>query len=394
MFSTRTPPSLAPNPLTAAVARRRAEGATLFDLTSSNPTRAGIVYPSERILAALATPQSLSYEPDPRGVAVAREAVANYYAERGARVDPSRLLLTASTSEAYALLFKVLGDAGDEVLVPTPSYPLFEHLARIESLEPVAYPLAYDRGWSYDADLVRERVTSRTRAVVVVSPNNPTGSTLSRPELDAIVEICRERGIALVCDEVFADYATGEDPRLVPTVAGTEGALTFALNGLSKVAGLPQVKLGWVATSGPEALAAEALARLEFAADLFLSVGTPVQRALPELLALAPEVRDRIRERVGENRAWLAARAGEGSCPCDVLSSPHGWYAVLRIPRVVPEEELVLALVEREGVVAHPGYFFDFEQDGLLVLSLLPPPETFREGAGRAIGYVERLCSR
>lgn len=391
MFSTRTPADLAPNRLSAAIARKRAAGARLIDLTESNPTRAGIEYPSDRILATLATPQGLRYAPDARGLDVARTAVAHYYAARGIAVDPDSVLLTASTSEAYALLFKLLADPGDAVLVPVPSYPLFEHLARVEGVEPIPYPLAFDGRWRIDADAVRERITTGTRAIVVVSPNNPTGSTLKRDELDALVALAAEHDLAIVCDEVFSDYVTRDDPRRVRSVAETSTVLTFALNGLSKIAGLPQLKLGWIVANGPPSVLDEALERLEFAADLFLSVATPVQHALPALLALAPEVRQRILDRVSTNRAWLEARIGPDSV-FRVLQAEGGWYAVVRVPRVVAEEQLVLDLLEHHDVVVHPGYFFDFEQDGMLVLSLLPPADLFREGSARALEYVERLC--
>jgi aspartate/methionine/tyrosine aminotransferase len=396
MFSTRTPGDMTPNPLSAAIARKRAAGSRLLDLTESNPTRAGIDYPAERILSSLAAPGALVYEPDPRGLALAREAVAGYYAARGVAVDPGRVLLTASTSEAYALLFKVLADPRDEVLVPMPSYPLFEHLARVEAVEPVPYPLGFDGAWHVDAAEVRARVTPRTRAVVVVSPNNPTGSALTRDDLAALVEVCADANVALVCDEVFADYVVREDPRLVRSVAETSGALVFALSGLSKVAALPQLKLGWIAANGPPGMLDEALSRLEFAADLFLSVASPVQHALPELLALAPEVSARVRERVAANRAWLESQAC-GESACRVMPSDGGWYAVVRVPRVVPEERMVVDLVERDDVVVHPGYFFDFAREGLLVVSLLPRPEAFRDGASRILAYVERetdLASR
>jgi alanine-synthesizing transaminase len=393
MFSTRTPRDLTPNPLSLAIAEKRRSGARLYDLTQSNPTRAGIAYPSERILAALATPAGLRYEPDARGLSVARDAVAAYYAERDVAVAPERVVLTASTSEAYSLLFKVLADPGDEVLVPVPSYPLFEHLARAEGVAPVFYPLGFDGAWRLDVATIRERVTPRSRAVVVVSPNNPTGSTLKRDELAALVRVCAEHDLALVCDEVFSDYVTRDDPRRVPSVAATADVLTFALNGLSKIAGLPQLKLGWIVANGPTRALDEALARLEFAADLYLSVASPVQQALPSLLAVAPEIRDRIRARVADNRAWLESRVG-GESPCDVLPAEGGWNAVVRVPRIVPDERLVLDLLEREDVVAHPGFFFDFDRDGLLVLSLLPAEDEFRAGAGRAVAYVERACAR
>lgn len=389
MFSSRTPLDLTPNPLVEAIARRRASGADLIDLTVSNPTRAGIAYPSERILAALATPASLVYEPDARGMAAARGAVADYYAARGVAVDPERVLLTASTSESYGLLFKILADPGDEVLVPVPSYPLIEHLARVEGVVPAPYALDVDADWRVDVADLAARVSERTRAIVVVSPSNPTGSVLRRDELAGLVSLGRERGIALVCDEVFADYVHAPSPRHAASVAGENGALTFTLNGLSKVAGLPQMKLGWIVANGPAAQLGEALARLEFAADLYLSVATPVQQALAELLALAPEVQAEIRSRVGANRSWLDERIGAAGA-VRVLASEGGWNALVRVPRVVPDDALAIELVEREGVLLYPGYFFDVARDGILVVSLLTDPARFREGVDRVIAAVHR----
>lgn len=391
MFSSRTPDDMTPNALSRAIARKRDRGAALLDLTESNPTRARIPYPSDEILAALAAPEGIAYSPDPRGLAIAREAVARYYERRGVRVDPERLVLTASTSEAYALLFKLLADPGDEVLVPVPSYPLFEHLARIEGVTPTPYTLADDGVWRYDAHAVGEALSERTRAVVVVSPNNPTGSVLKQRELDALVAVCREREVALICDEVFSDYPSGAIPNAVSSVASEARALTFTLNGLSKIAGLPQLKVGWIAVNGPDRMASEAMERLEFAADLFLSVGTPVQYALAALLELAPDIQTAIRARVAENRRRLTQMV-DASSPCGLVPSEAGWYGVLRVPRIVPEEELTVRLVEEFDTVVQPGFFFDFPKDGYLVVSLLAPPDVFAEGAARAIGLVERIC--
>jgi len=383
MFSRRTPGSLEPNRLTAALAARRRSGAPVLDLTESNPTRAGLPYP-DALLAPLADASALVYEPTPAGLASAREAVARDYARRGIDVPPDRILLTAGSSEAYAFLFKLLCDAGEGVLVPRPSYPLFELLARLESLEVASYPLAYDGEWHVAASAVERALTSRTRAVVAVSPNNPTGSYLKRDEAEALYELCAREGLALVSDEVFADYAFRPDPRRLPSVATDGPALAFALGGLSKSCGLPQLKLGWIAVSGPRALREEALARLELVADTFLSVGTPVQRALPSLLGRLPELQGPIAARVSGNLAWLADSLGPAS-KASLLRPEGGWYAVLRVPATIPEEELALRLLESRGVLVHPGYFFDFPDEAFLVLSLLPPPGVFRAGL-EAIG--------
>jgi alanine-synthesizing transaminase len=388
MFSTRTPHVLKPNRISELIAAKRAEGLDLLDLTESNPTRAGFDYPAREILDAHASPNGLHYAPDPKGLAVARDAVRDYYRDRGIDVSPERIVLTSSTSEAYGLLFKLLANPGDRVLVPTPSYPLFEHLARAEGVHPVPYPLAFHGRWSIDFEGLRAELHDRSRAIVLVSPNNPTGSCLRRRELDELLHICGERNVGLVCDEVFADFATGRDPDRIVTIAGESGALTFALSGLSKIAALPQLKLGWIVVGGPEAIVEDAVSRLEFLADLYLSVATPVQWALPRLLALAPVVRAQIADRIAANRAFLEARAS-GASVCRVLPSDGGWYAVVRVPRVLGEEELTIDLLERFGLVVHPGYFFDFESEGWIVVSLITRPEVFERGVAALVDYLD-----
>jgi aspartate/methionine/tyrosine aminotransferase len=378
MFSRRTPASLAPNRLTAALEARRRAGAPILDLTQSNPTRAGFAYPAD-LLAGLADAGSLEYEPAPRGLASAREAVAADFARRGLDVPADRILLTASTSEAYAFLFKLLCNAGDSVLVPRPSYPLFELLAGLECVDALPYPLAYDGEWHLSVSGVERAIEANTRAVVVVSPNNPTGSYLKRDEAEALAALCARKGLALISDEVFADYGFGADPRRLRSVATDGPALAFALGGLSKSCGLPQLKLGWLAVSGPAPERQQALRRLELVADTFLSVATPIQRAAPSLLARLPELQAPIRARLAENLAALSAGLTPGS-KATLLRPEGGWSAVLRVPATVPEEDLVLGLLERHGVLVHPGYFFDFPSEAFLVLSLLAPAAEFRAG--------------
>ncbi len=385
MFSSRLHWDLRPNRLAAAVAARRAAGAELLDLTESNPTRAGFVYPAE-VTAALADPRSLLYEPAPAGAPGAREAVAAWYRGRGIDVDAGRILLTASTSEGYAYLFKLLADPGDEVLVPRPSYPLFEFLAAMESVRVAHYPLVYHGRWSVDLDALERAIKPRTRAVVVVNPNNPTGSFVKLDELARLVETCRERGVALVSDEVFAGYPLREDPRRAATLAGVEDAPAFAMSGLSKVAGLPQMKLGWIVAAGPAEFRRAALERLELIADTYLSVGTPVQHAAAALLAAGAEVERQIARRTGENLARLRAAAAEHPA-CRVLDVEGGWYATLQVPRTRSEEEWALALVDA-GVLAQPGFFFDFDAEAFLIVSLLTKPEIFAEGAARIFGVI------
>jgi aspartate/methionine/tyrosine aminotransferase len=383
MFSARTPWDLTPNRLARILKAKRTAGEPVIDLTESNPTRAGIPYPSD-LLTPLADPAALRYEPTPWGLEPAREAVAADFARRGFPLRPDRILLTASTSEAYSLLFKLLCDPGDEVLVPRPGYPLFDYLAGLESVRVVSYPLEYDGAWRLDMAALAAAVTERSRVVVTVNPNNPTGSYLKRDEARALRVLCAERGLALISDEVFADYALGEDPRRMGSVAEDGSGLAFALGGLSKSCGLPQLKLAWIATSGAEGLRSQALSRLEVVADAFLSVGTPVQVAAPSLLARRAELQAPIRARLRENGEMLRARLAVSS-PARLLEREGGWYAVLRVPATHPEEMQVARLLEQSNVLVHPGYFFDFPSEAYFVLSLLPPPPLFAEGLGRIL---------
>jgi alanine-synthesizing transaminase len=381
MFSGRTRWDRTVNRLAAVAATQRASGRRLLDLTETNPTRAGLPAPAD-VLAALAEPGGLRYEPDARGLAAAREAVSADYGRRGIGVPADRLVLTASTSEAYAFLFKLLCDPGDEVLVPRPSYPLFDYLAGLESVSVKPYPLAYDGEWRVDVAALREAVGARTRAVVLVSPNNPTGSFVKADEASALHELAADAGLALVADEVFADYAwPGRAGG--PSFARDGGALAFALGGLSKSCGLPQLKLAWTAVSGPAPRRDEALARLELIADTYLSVATPVQRALPALLDRAAALRAPIAARVAGNLSALE-RLVRGSA-ATLLRGEGGWSAVLHIPATLGEEERALSLLEEQDVLVHPGYFFDFPREAHLVLSLLPPPEEFEEAVTRVL---------
>jgi len=389
MFSTRPPADLAPNRLARALARLRADEEPVLDLTVSNPTTVGLAF-DEEVLAPLASGAGLVYEPEPFGLPEARRAAAAELARRGLAVAPARVVLTASTSEAYAHLFKLLCEPGDEVLVPAPSYPLFDHLARLDAVRAVPYPLDADGGWAIHADQVAGPATARTRALVVVSPNNPTGTYLTRRELGALAALAADRGIALVGDEVFFEYPL-EAPADRASVLEAEGALAFALGGLSKSAALPQVKLGWMAAAGPEALVTEALARLEIIADTYLSVSTPVQHAAPALIEAGRARRALVHARVEQNLAALG-RLAAAHPACRVLPVGGGWSAVVQVPATRSEEELVLALLEEDRVLVHPGYFFDFPREAFLVVSLLPPPAAFAEGMARVLARaVERL---
>ncbi|HXN48496.1 MAG TPA: pyridoxal phosphate-dependent aminotransferase [Bryobacteraceae bacterium] len=384
MFSSRLNWDLRPNRISALLDARRRGGARILDLTESNPTHAGLAYPSAEILAALGDARSLRYEPSPTGVAEARGAVSAYYAARGASVAPDRIVLTASTSEAYGYVFKLLADPGDEVLVPRPSYPLFEFLARLESVRAVDYPLAYDGSWRIDFAALEGALTPRTRAIVVVNPNNPTGSFLKTGELDRLVSLAAARGFAIVSDEVFSDYAFAPDAERVTTLAGVSGALAFSLSGLSKIAGLPQMKLGWIVTSGPEELRAAALARLELIADTYLSASAPAQYGAARLMEAGARVREQISARTRQNLEWV--RDAVAGSALSVLAVEGGWYATLEVPRTRSEEEWALELLDLDGVLVQPGFFFDFETEAFLVVSLLTPPDVFREGVGRVLG--------
>jgi alanine-synthesizing transaminase len=380
--SSRFPASFEPNPLTLAVRRARAAGRHPLDLTLTNPTRAGFDYPPD-LLQALASRDALTYDPEPLGLPAARRAVAADYFRRGIGVHPDRVVLTASTSEAYAWLFKLLcRPIDDEVVIPTPSYPLFHHLTRLDGVRAAPYRLEYHGRWSIDMDTIESAWSDETRAVLVVSPNNPTGSAIERAELVAIGERCAYNGAALIVDEVFADYPMRR-PSLEPLEMPAD-CLTVRLGGLSKSAGLPQVKLGWMAVAGPDAIVAHAMERLELIADTYLSVSTPAQVAASFLIESGAHVRAQILERVRQNDATLRAAAARHPA-IEVLPADAGWSAVLRVPSTRPEEDLVIALLEEEDVLVHPGFFFDFPSECYLVISLLPEPVIFAEGVRRVL---------
>jgi alanine-synthesizing transaminase len=373
MFSRRSSVDPGANRLAEALQRMQQAGEPILDLTVGNPTQAGIAYPEREILEALANPDALVYRPEPFGIASARAAVAD-----DRRLDPGRLVLTASTSEAYSFLFRLLCDPADQILVPRPSYPLFEHLARLDGVELVPYWLRYDDGaWAIDLDDVRRAVGPRARGLVVVNPNHPTGSYVKRDELMALSGL----GLPLISDEVFADYPLGDGGHRVRTALEAEGALVFALGGLSKLVALPQLKLAWIAVGGPEAAVAEALTRLELIADTFLSVGTPVQLALPKLLSLREPVQRAVLARCAGNLDWLRERGRESQLT--VLYVEGGWYAPVRLPGPQPEPEWAQQFLEQDRVLTQPGWFFDFAADSILVLSLLTPEPAFREGFRR-----------
>lgn len=387
MFSRRTHWDRAPNRLARLLDEKRRAGAAILDLAESNPTRAGLTPPAD-LLGPLADPAGLVYEPSPLGLPAARSAVSADYWRRGLAVEPEHIVLTTSTSDAYGQLLKLLCDPGDRLLVPAPSYPLFDYLAGLECVEVDRYPLTYDGEWHLPVASLAAAATLRTRAIVLVNPGNPTGAFLKSHEAGPLIELAAERSLALISDEVFGDYSLSHDARRVVSLAAPDTpALSFSLGGLSKSCGLPQVKLGWLAVAGPRELREEALARLEIVADSYLSVSTPAQRAAPHWLAQLPSLQAPIAERVRANRAELEARL-DASSPASLLRAEGGWYAVLRIPATLSEEERVCRLLERRDVLVHPGYFFDFPDEAYLVLSLLAPEAAFAEGVSRILADV------
>ena len=387
MFSNRTNWHLAPNDLSRVLKDVRASGQEIFDLTISNPTEAGVRLDPEVVLGALVNPEATRYEPQPRGLIEARNAVCHYYREahRVFDLDPERLILTTSTSEAYSYVFRLLANPGDEILVPKPSYPLFQFLADLADVKLVSYLLIYDHGWQIDFDSLYKAATSRSRAVILVHPNNPTGSYASEAETGALNDFCRDYNTALIVDEVFLDYAHDGEPR--SSFAGNTDAPTFTLSGISKISALPQMKLAWIVTSGPSEMVAEAGARLEVIADTFLSMNAPVQLAAPVFLELRKTIQPILLDRLRANLAELDAQLAHYPA-CARLQTEGGWYATLRVPAIESDEDLAIRLVRHAQVSVHPGHFYDFASEGHLVLSLITEPETFREGVGRLLRFM------
>ena len=394
MFSARLPGQLEPNLFSRALAQARASGRILLDLTETNPTSVGISYPAA-LLSALADPAGAAYAPEPRGLRSAREAIAKkpsgrFFADAAPKnrpdgffVDPDHIVLTSSTSEAYSLIFKLLCDPGDRVLVPQPSYPLFDLLTRLDAVDAAPYVLEHHGVWSIDRESLMRASTPRTRAVLIVSPNNPTGSMLRRDDREWLATYAAERQLALIADEVFAEYPLAPRSDAV-SLSGEARALTFVLGGLSKSVGLPQMKLAWIEVTGPPDLVTPALERLDVIADTYLSVSTPVQLAAARLLDEGSAVRVQILTRLMQNLATLNHLV-QAHPAVSVVPPEGGWSVVLRVPAVHREEELVLHLMEKEAVIVHPGYYFDFPNEAYLVLSLLPDPAIFRDGAARVL---------
>ena len=396
MYASRTNWHLERNRFGIALNEHRRRGKPLFDLTNSNPTTCGFIYPEERIFAALSNRRALLYEPESQGLRQAREAIADYYRGRrgffGAEsfVDPGRIVITSSTSEAYNYVFRLLCEVGDEVLVPTPSYPLFEYLAGLADIRPTPYPLLYDQGWQVDFAALSRALTARSKAVMVVHPNNPTGSFMKKEEARGLAESCARRELAIIADEVFLDYADDTEPPC-SFALGSE-ALTFTLSGVSKISLLPQMKLAWIVVSGPSTLVDTAMQRLEVIADTYLSPNTPGQLALPEMLAMRGSLQAQMRRRLCTNLAFLDRLLRQGGS-VNRLRREGGWYAVLRVPAVGSDEDLAIQLLESSDVLVHPGHFFDFPGDGFLVISLISPEAEFQEGAQRLHTFLHRACA-
>jgi len=387
MFSDRTNWKLTPNRLTEALEEVRSSGAHVLDLTVSNPTRVGLHYDEPLILESLASPYAMDYDPQPKGLPGARAAVAAYYqtVHRLHHFDPDRLLLTTSTSEGYSFVFRLLCNPGDELLVPKPSYPLFEFLADLQDVKLVPYPLIFDHGWQMDFPSLEGVVTKRSRAVVVVHPNNPTGSYVHPHEQESLNNFCRKHGLALIADEVFLDYAHNLAPE--GSFAANQDVLTFTLSGVSKISALPQMKVAWIASSGPAAEVERAQARLEVISDTYLSMNAPIQWALPALLKQRTSIQQQLLDRVRANLAQFDRQLAAQQT-CHRLGVEAGWYAILRVPVMQTDEELVVDLLRRKSVLVHPGHFYDFPRDGFLVLSLIPAEAEFLEGIERLFEAV------
>lgn len=386
MFSSRVPADLEPNLVGRLLARLRTVRAEIIDLTESNPTEVGLTIP-DGLLQSLSYRESYRYQPQPLGLTVARKAVVEHLATYDLTVTRDCVVLTAGTSEGYGHLFKLLCDPGDAVMVPRPSYPLFDYLTRLEGVRAVPYQLDYQGRWHVDVNDLQRRLTPRTRAILMVNPNNPTGSFVSADEFDFVTNLCRKYNLALIVDEVFVTYPMDARAMRMSVLSRTPEVLTFSLGGLSKAVGLPQIKLGWITVGGPSVIVKRALSRLELICDTYLSVGTPGQIASPQLFGVGVVVADQIRTRLRANYGKLRQLVS-GYQSVQLLAIDGGWYAVLQVPTTQSEEELVLVLLERDRVLAHPGYFFDFPREAFLIISLLQKPHIFELGVKKLLARV------
>lgn len=389
MFSTRTDWDLRPSPLYSLLQQKRARGEEVFDLTESNPTKCGFVHSSLNFIDSGSLQRSVLYEPDPKGLLSARQAISDWYKRQNIAVDPDRIVLASSTSEAYTFLFRLLCDVGEVVAAPKPSYPLFEYLARLNDILCYGYRLAYDGEWHIDLPSVDDALSSNAEVLILVHPNNPTGSFVKKKERDRIVSEARSRNIPIIVDEVFSAFSFERDDRRENSFAGTDSTLTFTLNGLSKLLGLPQMKLAWIVISGPEKECAKALQRLEVIADTYLSVGTAVQQALPRLLGDPGAMTEKILTRARSNYEFLRTSCAAGS-PATLFQCEGGWNALLRLPAKKWDEEWAFELLQSAGVLTHPGHLFDFDMKSCIVVSLLTELNVFSEGIRRILAAVEQ----
>ncbi|HZS27563.1 MAG TPA: pyridoxal phosphate-dependent aminotransferase [Candidatus Angelobacter sp.] len=382
MFASRTNWDLETNRLADALARHRSSGRKLFDLAASNPTEYGFHYDAPAIVRALCNPSAMQYHPEPRGLLSARKAVSEYYAARKDQVSHESLFLTVSTSEAYSYVFRLLCNPGDELLIPTPGYPLFDFLAEVNDVKLSRYPLFYDHGWHIDLHALEQAITPQTRGVIVVHPNNPTGHYTKPAEIARLNQICSANKMAVIADEVFLDFSLIGTTQ--PSFIANQDTLTFTLSGISKISGLPQMKLAWLAVSGPDNLKREALARLELIADTYLSMNAPIQLAAPILLQQRTNFQRQLMARVKTNLSGLDSQL-TGQSQVSRLEIESGWYAVLRVPATRSDEDLSIDLLEKHNVYVHPGHFYEFPGDGYLVVSLITSEQEFAEGISRIL---------
>ncbi len=382
-FASRTDWEQNSNELTQALESLKHRGISINDLTESNPTRCGFKYP-DGLLSALAQPESLIYTADSKGLNSARSSIVKYYADRHLKAGLEQIVLTSSTSEAYSFLLRLLVNPGERVLIPRPSYPLFQFLLELNDCAFDYYPLVYDGIWRLDRVALEALIDADTRAIILVNPNNPTGSYINDEDMAFLNGLCHKNNMAIISDEVFYDYAFKKENAY--SCVGNAGALTFVLSGLSKIMALPQMKCSWIVTSGPEDTVKEALNRLEIIADTYLSVNTPVQRALPVWLTAATSMQEQIMSRVGAN--WKVLQS-QTAGTVELLSVAGGWYAILKAPNRMTEEEWVLKFLKEDHVLVHPGFFFDFKHDGYLILSLLPHTDEFRSGIEKILRHFK-----
>jgi len=388
VFAKRTNWPTEPTRLSSRLKQLRLEQAQIFDLTKSNPTRCGFVYDDEAVREALGHPDVMDYDPHPRGRIEARQAVARYYQERGTPISTDRIILTASSSEAYTFCFRLLCEVGDEVLAPKPSYPLFDFLADLTDVRLVHYPLIYDHGWQIDFDSLQKAITPRTRAILLVTPNNPTGQLLRPKERDQLTRLALKHELAIIVDEVFLDFIWEEEQQANAQTLESRGrCLTLAISGLSKISALPQMKLGWITVRGPVGPDAAAMSRLEVIADTYLSVSAATQAAASTLLEQRKLVQPQILDRIRQNLEFLDAKLS-GNTPVSRLQADGGWYAVLRVPISLSDDDWAIYLLETAAVYVHPGHLFGFESEGYLAISLIGPHDEFREGIGRLVEAI------